>query len=123
VPSAPEATVAVDVGGGSCAQIVPNSSALLIIPAHSSARGRRESLVPQQTLTRTYTDRGIGLKILVSAVQSRPCPPLFSNSCPSENSSKFVPSIVPNSGTRWSISAHLSRCIAPKLLQESHDQA
>jgi hypothetical protein len=64
------------VGAGPvCAQVVPNSGAFLIIPARSSARGRRNPPVPHQTVTRTYTTRGIGLKILVSAVQSRPCPP------------------------------------------------
>ncbi len=50
-----------------------------------------------------------GLKILVSAVQSRPCPPLLSTSCPPVNfpRSKFVPRFVPNSGTLGSIPAHL----------------
>ena len=49
-----------------------------------------------------------GLKILVSAVQSRPCPPLFSNSCPSPIflQREFVPRFVPNSGTLWSIPAY-----------------
>jgi hypothetical protein len=61
-----EATAAVDVGGGSCAQTVPNSSAFLITPAHSSVRGRRKPCVSHQTVTRTYTDRDSGLKILVS---------------------------------------------------------
>ncbi len=48
-----------------------------------------------------------GLKILVSAVQSRPCPPFFFK-CPSENFSRaeFVPRFVPNSRTLWSIPAH-----------------
>ena len=48
------------------------------------------------------------LKILVSAVQSRPCPPFFSTSCPSETfrRSEFVPRCVPTSGTLWSIPAH-----------------
>jgi len=42
-----------------------------------------------------------GLKILVSAVQSRPCPPLLSTSCPPVNfpRSKFVPRFVPISST------------------------
>ncbi len=60
-----------------CAQVVPKSSAFLITPAHSSTLGRRDSAVRHQTVTRSYTFRGIGLKILVSAVQSRPCPPFF----------------------------------------------
>ncbi len=60
-----------------CAQTVPNSGVLRRIPAHSSAWGRREPRVPHQIVTRTYTDRGIGPKILVWAVQSRPCPPFF----------------------------------------------
>jgi len=36
-----------------------------------------------------------GLKILVSAVQSRPSPPFILNSCPSENLSRsdFVPNL------------------------------
>ncbi len=41
-----------------CAQVVPNSGAFLIIPAHSSARRRREPLVPHQTVTRTYSNLG-----------------------------------------------------------------
>ncbi len=48
-----------------CDQIVTNVSAFLIIPAHSSARDCRDPVIPHQTVTRTYTDRGIGLKILV----------------------------------------------------------
>ena len=49
-----------------------------------------------------------GLKILVSAVQSRPCPPFLSTSCPSVNSlrSEFVPRFVPNSGTLGITPAH-----------------
>ena len=87
---------------------MPNSGSLLIIPAHSSARGRLHHLVPHQAVTRTYTDREIGLKILVSAVQSRPCPPFFSASCPSENflRCEFVPRFVPNLGTLWITPAH-----------------
>src|SRR5215470_7820872 len=42
-----------------------------------------------------------GLKILVSAVQSRPCPPSFPARCLLRNppSVEFVPRFVPNSGT------------------------
>jgi diguanylate cyclase (GGDEF)-like protein len=49
-----------------------------------------------------------GLKILVSAVQSRPCPPFLSTSCPSVNflRSEFVPRFVPTSGTLERIPAH-----------------
>src|SRR6266851_6907258 len=52
-------------------------------------------VLPQQVLTRTYTHTGLGLKILVSAVQSRPSPPFISNSCPSRNflRSEFVPKL------------------------------
>jgi len=50
-----------------------------------------------------------GLKILVSAVQSRPCPPLFSTSCPLQNSPwiEFVPRFVPNSSTLGIIPAYV----------------
>ena len=68
-----------------CAQFVPNSGAFLITPAHSSARRRRDPCLRHQTFTHTYRDQGLGLKILVSAVQSRPSPPFFSATCPSEN--------------------------------------
>ena len=53
-----------------------------------------------------------GLKILVSAVQSRPSPPFNSNSCPPENFSRndFVPRFVPNSGTLQRIPAHEALC-------------
>ena len=53
---------------------------------------------------------GPGLKILVSAVQSRPCPPLLSGSCPSVNSSRIaiVPRFVPNSGTLQRITAEFN---------------
>jgi hypothetical protein len=53
-----------------------------------------------------------GLKILVSAVQSRPSPPFISASCPSENFSRtdFVPRFVPNSGTLQRIAAHMDEC-------------
>src|SRR3990172_7854624 len=43
------------------------------------------------------------LKILVSAVQSRPCPPFFSTGCPPRNSSRIE--FVPNSGTLQRIPA------------------
>ena len=48
------------------------------------------------------------LKILVSAVQSRPCPPFFSTGCPPPDflQSKFVPKFVPNSSTLQRIPAH-----------------
>jgi hypothetical protein len=48
-----------------------------------------------------------GLKILVSAVQSRPSPPFISNSCSSWDLSKFerVTSSVTNSGTLQRIPA------------------
>src|SRR5713101_9265960 len=51
-----------------------------------------------------------GLKILVSAVQSRPCPPLFSASCPSPIflRREFVTRFVTNSGTLQRIPAHVS---------------
>jgi hypothetical protein len=80
---------------------VTDSGSFLITPAHSSARRRQGPLVPHQTVTRTYTRRGLGLKILVSAVQSRPCPPLFSASCPSPIflRREFVTRFVTNSGT------------------------
>ncbi len=49
-----------------------------------------------------------GLKILVSAVQSRPCPPFFSTGCPLRNSPwiECVPRFVPTSGTLQRIPAH-----------------
>lgn len=47
-------------------QIVTDSGSFLITAAHSSARGRRDSAVPHQTVTPTYTDCGIGLIILCS---------------------------------------------------------
>ena len=102
---------------GICAQIVPNSCAFLIIPAHSSARDRRNPPVPHQTVTCTYEDLGIGLKILVSAVQSRPCPPLLSNTCPLRNSlrNEFVPRFVPTSGTLWSVPTHVNQ--EPRAIQ------
>jgi len=53
-------------------------------------------------------EMGLGLKILVSAVQSRPCPPLFPASCRRRNSPsiEFVPRFVPTSGTLQRIPAH-----------------
>jgi hypothetical protein len=48
-----------------------------------------------------------GLKILVSAVQSRPSPPFFSATCPTENFSQSVcAQIVPNSGALQRIPTH-----------------
>jgi hypothetical protein len=93
---------------GVCAQTVPNSSALERIPAHSSARRHRALLFREQAVTHTYANCGLGLKILVSAVQSRPSPPFFSATCPSENfpRSELVPRFVPNSGTLQRIPAH-----------------
>jgi hypothetical protein len=46
---------------------------------------------------------------MLSAVQSRPCPPLSSPGCPSENLSsvEFVPRFVPNLGTVGIIPAHV----------------
>ncbi len=41
-----------------------NSGAARIIPAHSSARRRREPVVQDQTLLYTYAKWAIGLKIL-----------------------------------------------------------
>jgi hypothetical protein len=45
---------------------VTDSGLFLITREHSSARGRREPRVPHQAVTHTYTDSGIGLKILCS---------------------------------------------------------
>jgi hypothetical protein len=39
----------------------------------------------QRTWPHTYTNTGLGLKILAAAVQSRPGPPFFSATCPSWN--------------------------------------
>jgi hypothetical protein len=91
-----------------CARFVTDSGSFLIIPAHSSAQGHRSPCLRHQTFTRTYTDCGLGLKILVSAVQSRPSPPFISHSCPSENFSQaeFVTRFVTNSGTLQRIPAH-----------------
>ena len=50
-----------------CAQFVPNSGALERIPAHSSAPRRRTLLFRPQAVTHTYTDCGLGLKILCSS--------------------------------------------------------
>ena len=57
------------------------------------------------------------LKILVSAVQSRPCPPCVSTSCPPRKSLRieFVPGFVPISGTLWSIPAHVNQ--EPRAIQ------
>ena len=65
-------------------------------------------LFSQQTFTSTYGDQGLGLKILVSAVQSRPSPPFISKSCPSEifRRDEFVTKFVTNSGTLQRIPAH-----------------
>jgi hypothetical protein len=61
-----------------------------------------------QRITRLTWGVQAGLKILVSAVQSRPSPPFFSATCSSENFSptEFVPRFVPNSGTLQRIPAH-----------------
>jgi hypothetical protein len=64
-----------------CARFVTNSDTFQIILEHSSAQGRCGPVLPQSTLTRTYTNCGLGLKILVSAVQSRPSPPFLSSNC------------------------------------------
>src|SRR6266852_8022927 len=58
---------------------------------------------------RSALGKRMGLKILVSAVQSRPCPPLFSGTCPSRIFLRrdFVTRFVTNSGTLWTIPAHL----------------
>jgi hypothetical protein len=87
---------------------VTDSGSFLIIPAHSSARGPRDPCFRHQTFTRTYTDCGLGLKILVSAVQSRPSPPFISHTSPSRNvcCSEFVTEFVTNSGTLQRIPAH-----------------
>jgi len=55
-------------------------SAFLITPEHSSARSPNQLLIAGQVFLRTSTIPSPGLKILVSAVQSRPCPPAFSSS-------------------------------------------
>ena len=62
--------------------------------------------------------RASGLKILVSAVQSRPCPPFFSAGCPLRNSPRleFVPRFVPNSGTLQITPAH-------EGIEVSHERA
>jgi len=61
-----------------------------------------------QQIMSLWEGMGLGLKILVSAVQSRPCPPLFSSSCPSVNflPTEFVTRFVTNSGTLQHIPAH-----------------
>jgi hypothetical protein len=48
-----------------------------------------------QQITPASREMGAGLKILVSAVQSRPSPPFISNSCPSANflSTEVVPKL------------------------------
>ena len=48
---------------GAGVQTGPNSSAFRLVPGHSSAQGRLDPLVQDQTLQRTCTDRGLGLKI------------------------------------------------------------
>src|SRR2546428_11823560 len=59
-----------------------------------------------------YLSQGMeaGLKILVSAVQSRPCPPLFSASCPSPifRRREFVTRFLTNSGTLQGTPAHFT---------------
>ena len=86
---------------------------------HSSALQRTmpsELLLRWQAVTHTYGDQGLGLKILVSAVQSRPSPPFFSAICPSENFSRtdFVPRFVPSSGTFQRIPAHEALSEGPR---------
>ena len=66
------------VAHSDCAQSVPNSGALGIIPAHLGALSTDEGAIAWLGVARTYEIRWTGLKILVSAVQSRPCPPVFS---------------------------------------------
>ena len=58
-----------------CAKFVTDSGSFVIIPAHSAHDAVESWFLRQQTLTRTYADCSLGLKILVSAVQSRPSPP------------------------------------------------
>jgi len=61
---------------------------------------------------------GPGLKILVSAVQSRPCPPLISANCPSRIflRGELVTRFVTNSGTLQRIQDQTERAFAPVLL-------
>ncbi len=58
-----------------------------------------------------------GLKILVSAVQSRPCPPLFSSTCPPPifPRREFVTGFVTNSGTLQSIRAQSCTRLHPLI--------
>jgi carboxymethylenebutenolidase len=72
-----------------CAQFVPNSGAFLITLEYSSARCRRDPCLRSQTFTRTYTHSGLGLKILVSAVQSRPSPPFVSRDSEDLHAAEF----------------------------------
>src|SRR5258705_1855072 len=56
--------------------LCPNCAQLQRTLARSSARRRRrDPSLRQQAFTRTYTNTGLGLKILVSAVRSRPSDP------------------------------------------------
>jgi len=64
-----------------------------------------------QQITRPSREMEAGLKILVSAVQSRPSPPFISDSCPSGIllRDEFVPRFVPNSGAFQRIREHSRR--------------
>ncbi len=88
-------------GGGlavhGCAQIVPISSPLGPILAYSCVRRRDHFALTRPGFTRTSAIPGPGLKILVSAVQSRPCPPFLpgsyapADSCRDRERAHFLP--------------------------------
>jgi len=92
-----------------CARFVTDLGSFLIIPAHSSARGHRDLVLPQQVLTRTYTDGlrprsenpGVG-----GSIPSQPT--IHFKQLPPENFSQaeFVTRFVTNSGTLQRIPAH-----------------
>jgi hypothetical protein len=90
----------------SCVAIRPDLNAQIQVDAPEAAdhNGHPQIIRPSRGMR-------AGLKILVSAVQSRPSPPFFSAAYPSENFSRseFVPRFVPDSGTLPRIPAHQDR--------------
>src|SRR5262249_35565038 len=70
-------------------KVCPNRARPRRTRAHSYApaqRRRRDFALVRQAFARTSATRDPGLQILVSAVQSRPCPAFLPGSCRSRNS-------------------------------------
>ena len=96
-----------EVGEPDCHQIVTIGGRFRPFGALSSGC-RRKNMPGKFGTYRASSTPPPGLKILVSAVQSRPSPPFISTNCPSESFSRaeFVTSFVTNSGTFQRIPAH-----------------